>query len=217
MGSTAYDHVGIASTALTNGHYVVTSPQWNDVLNGLTQVGAVTWANGDGSTVGAVSAANSMLGDMNNDQVGDGGVFALPGGNYLIRSGQWHDFTGNVAWRNGSAASTGTFDRSNAMVGTWSPNITLLSNGKFVVHFGYWGDTQGYVAVGSNDGSFVGGIDTTTALIGGYRRARLGAEGGVRDLGNGSFVVYGFLPPTQVAWPAPAPSPSSTAMRPSSA
>ncbi|WP_285960171.1 filamentous hemagglutinin N-terminal domain-containing protein [Pseudomonas tohonis] len=191
VGSTAYDHVGLASTTLTNGHYVVTSPQWNDVLNGLTQVGAVTWANGDGSTVGAVSAANSMLGDMNNDQVGDGGVFALPGGNYLIRSGLWHDFSGNVAWRNGSAASTGTFDRSNAMVGTWSPGITLLSNGKFVVNSGFWGDTQGYVAVGSNDGSFVGGIDSTTALIGGYRRARLGASGAIVDLGNGSFVVYG--------------------------
>ena len=192
VGSTAYDHVGLSATALTNGHYVVTNQHWNDVLNGISRAGAVTWANGNGSTVGAVSTSNSMVGDLDNDEVGNGGIVALAGGNYLIRNAQWHDETGNVAWRDGSAASTGTFDSSNSMVGTMSPSITVLSNGKFVVHSPFWGDRQGYVAVGSNDGSFVGSIDSTNALVGGYRRAQLGAEGGVLDLGNGSFVIYGY-------------------------
>ncbi|MDG9924301.1 MULTISPECIES: filamentous hemagglutinin N-terminal domain-containing protein [unclassified Pseudomonas] len=192
VGSSAYDHVGFSATALTNGHYVVTSQHWNDVVNGLVKVGAVTWGNGNGSTVGAVSASNSMVGDLDDDEVGNGGIVALAGGNYLIRSFQWHDFSGNVAWRDGSAASTGIFDSSNAMTGTWSPSITVLSNGKFVLNNALWGDRQGYVAVGSNDGSFVGSIDSTNALVGGYRRASLGSEGGVLDLGNGHFVVYGF-------------------------
>ncbi len=192
VGSTAYDHVGLSATALTNGHYVVTSQHWNDALNGLSLVGAVTWANGNGSTVGAVSAANSMVGDLDNDQVGNGGILALTGGNYLIRNAQWHDGSGNVAWRDGSAASTGTFDSSNSMVDTMDPGITVLSNGKFVLNNSNWGNRQGYVAVGSNDGSFVGSISPTTALVGGYRLASLGAQGGVLDLGNGHFVIYGY-------------------------
>ena len=192
VGSTAYDHVGLSATALTNGHYVVTSQHWNDVLNGLSRVGAVTWANGNGSTVGAVSAANSMVGDLDDDEVGNGGIVALAGGNYLIRNARWHDGSGNVAWRAGNAASTGTFDSSNAMVGTLDPGITLLSNGKFVLNSPFWGNRQGYVAVGSNDGSFVGSISPSNALVGGYRLASLGAEGGVLDLGNGHFVIYGY-------------------------
>ncbi|BCD86223.1 hypothetical protein PSm6_26300 [Pseudomonas solani] len=192
VGTTAYDHVGLSATALTNGHYVVTSQHWNDVLNGLSRVGAVTWANGNGSTVGAVSAANSMVGDLDDDEVGNGGIIPLAGGNYLIRNARWHDGSGNVAWRTGGAASTGTFDSSNAMVGTLDPGITLLSNGKFVLNSPFWGNRQGYVAVGSNDGSFVGSISPSNALVGGYRLASLGAEGGVLDLGNGHFVIYGY-------------------------
>lgn len=191
VGSSAYDHVGLSSTALTNGHYVVTNQHWNDATNGRSTVGAVTWANGNGSTVGAVSAANSMIGDTADDQVGNGGVIALAGGNYLVKSPQWHDSSGNTAWRDGSAASTGTFDSSNAMIGTMDPTIKVLSNGKFVLNNPFWASGgRGYVAVGSNDGSFVGTIDSTTALIGGYNRAWLGHDGGITDLGNGNFVVY---------------------------
>lgn len=192
VGTTAYDHVGLSATALTNGHYVVTSQHWNDALNGLSLVGAVTWANGNGSTVGAVSAANSMVGDLDNDMVGSGGIVPLAGGNYLIRNAHWHDGSGSVAWRDGSAASTGTFDSSNAMVDTYDPGITLLSNGKFVLNNAFWGNRQGYVIVGSNDGSFFGTISSANALVGGYRLASLGAGGRVLDLGNGHFLIYGF-------------------------
>ncbi|HEX5844318.1 MAG TPA: filamentous hemagglutinin N-terminal domain-containing protein, partial [Pseudomonas sp.] len=180
VGSSAYDHVGLSSTGLTNGHYVVTSSHWNDVINGRSTVGAVTWANGNGSTVGAVSATNSMVGDTADDQVGNGGIVVLDGGNYLVRSTIWHDSTGNTAWRDGSTASIGTFDSSNAMIGTMDASTKVLSNGKFVLNNPFWGSGgRGFVAVGSNDGSFVGSIDSSTALIGGYNRAWLGRDGGI--------------------------------------
>jgi Repeat of unknown function (DUF5650) len=58
-------------TALSNGNYVVNSPQWN---NGATaQAGAVTWANGASGLAGAVSTSNSLYGTTANDLVGAGG------------------------------------------------------------------------------------------------------------------------------------------------
>ncbi len=65
--------------ALTNGNYVVISPNWN---NGSIRLnaGAVTWANGLTGVTGVVSAANSLVGANGGNQVGSGGVTALPSG-----------------------------------------------------------------------------------------------------------------------------------------
>jgi hypothetical protein len=61
VGSTASDQVGSGgATALINGTYLVRSPLWN---NGATaDVGAVTFGNRNGTTVGAVTADNSVRG-----------------------------------------------------------------------------------------------------------------------------------------------------------
>ena len=64
-------------TALTNGNYVVSSPQWDN--GGITDAGAVTWGNGTGGTTGAVSAANSLVGSATGDMVGNGSFFGAVG------------------------------------------------------------------------------------------------------------------------------------------
>jgi hypothetical protein len=95
VGSFLGDQIGVGSgggfggiVALTNGNYVVDSPNW------YAQSGAVTWGNGTKGTSGAVSAANSLVGDAPGDEVGGsvssnsgsngGGVTALTNGNYVV-------------------------------------------------------------------------------------------------------------------------------------
>ena len=73
--------------ALTNGNYVVRSPGWDGAA---LNVGAVTWGNGSSGVVGAVSAANSLVGSQDLDNVGSGGAVALPNGNYVVISDQWN-------------------------------------------------------------------------------------------------------------------------------
>ncbi len=84
-GTTANDFVGsFGVTALTNGNYVVNSPQW-----GATDTGAVTWANGATGLSGPVTVDNSLHGSTANDHVGFGGVTALTNGNYVVSSPWW--------------------------------------------------------------------------------------------------------------------------------
>lgn len=80
-GGQANDHVGSGGvTALSNGHYVVSSPLWDN--GAATTAGAVTWGNGDGSTVNiVVSTSNSLYGGLSGSSIGSGGVTALSNGN----------------------------------------------------------------------------------------------------------------------------------------
>ena len=64
-GSTANDNIGSQGvTALSNGNYVVNSPNW---ANGTaTNAGAVTWGNGSTGISGTVSSSNSLVGSKAN-------------------------------------------------------------------------------------------------------------------------------------------------------
>src|SRR5207302_3415171 len=65
VGSTASDNVGSSGvTALSNGNYVVASPDWNGGL------GASTWGNGSTGVAGVLSAANSLVGSTPGDPPG---------------------------------------------------------------------------------------------------------------------------------------------------
>ncbi|MEQ8957523.1 MAG: hypothetical protein RLP02_06305, partial [Coleofasciculus sp. C2-GNP5-27] len=69
-GSRMDDQIGSRGVvALSNGHYVVSSPNWDNGT--IKDAGAVTW--GDGTTGidgGVVSAANSLVGSSTDNQVG---------------------------------------------------------------------------------------------------------------------------------------------------
>jgi hypothetical protein len=60
------DHLGAGGiVALSNGNYVVCSPDVDD--DGKSGVGAVTWFDGTGPTTGEVSADNSLIGAAPSD------------------------------------------------------------------------------------------------------------------------------------------------------
>ena len=111
VGSTNGDQVGSGGvTALTNGNYVVLSPNWQ---SGSAIVGAATWSNGTtGQTRNgafeAVSAANSLFGQTNGDQVSSGGVTALSNGNYVVSSPGWQNgaaVVGAATWGKGDGST----------------------------------------------------------------------------------------------------------------
>src|SRR5690606_17519060 len=61
VGSNPNDFVGSVNViALPNGNYVVASPLWNNFM------GAATWGNGTGGTIGEISAANSLVGGVSS-------------------------------------------------------------------------------------------------------------------------------------------------------
>ena len=140
-GSQAADKVGSGGvTPLVDGAYVVASPSWDNpsVLgsNGLplqdNDAGAVTRVAGDGllsptvATANAVvSLRNSLVGSAFSDRVGSGGVTALQGGNFLVRSDAWGVVPvngvgtdlGAVTWVQGGAARGAEVGSKNSVFG----------------------------------------------------------------------------------------------------
>lgn len=128
IGSTASDAVGFGGIApLSNGNYVISTPNWTnpDLAQG-DSAGAVTLAQGGAPFVGTISAANSLVGSKRQDYVGNGKVWALPNGNYVVRSNQWDNGAlvdaGALTWGSGSVGVTGPITATNSWIGT-SPMI----------------------------------------------------------------------------------------------
>ena len=124
VGSTANDQVGSGGvTALrVNGNYTVSSPLWNN--GSATEAGALTWGDGSaGTTKGAVSSLNSLVGSTSGDHVGSGGVTVLESGNYLVKSVDWNNGgsmvnAGAVTWGKGTTGVAGAVTDLNSIVGT---------------------------------------------------------------------------------------------------
>ncbi|MCD8534678.1 MAG: hypothetical protein LR011_07785 [Verrucomicrobia bacterium] len=93
-GSSAGDSVGnLGITILANGHFVVSSQNWDDAENSRIDVGAVTWVHSELGLDGPVSRDNSLIGGSERDFVGRGGlntgVVALTNGHYVVGSVFW--------------------------------------------------------------------------------------------------------------------------------
>jgi filamentous hemagglutinin family protein len=141
VGTSANDRVGYGVYALTNGHYVVTTPDWNNA--GVADVGAVTWGNGTSGRTGAVSTANSLIGASASDFVGIGGVLALSNGNYLVLSSAWNGSRGAVTLGNGSAGTVGTV--------TYSGSFTGINPGDYIGGNDMWREmTNGNVLIANH-------------------------------------------------------------------
>jgi hypothetical protein len=129
VGSTAGDNIGNSVFALTNGNYVVSSYSWNGGF------GAVTWGNGSGGTVGAVTATNSLVGSTVFDNVGSSGGIGnfveLSNGNFVVSDYGWGSPSGvlgtglgSVTWMNGAngkladGTSGGAISAANSLVGS---------------------------------------------------------------------------------------------------
>ena len=120
-GSTADDEVGSNGVVtLEGGNYVVISSDWDN--GAATNAGAVTFGNGTSGVSGAVSDQNSLVGTTAQDGVGNFGVVALDGGNYVVVSSNWDNGTatnaGAVTFGNGTSGVSGAVSDQNSLVGT---------------------------------------------------------------------------------------------------
>ena len=165
-------------TALSNDNYVVRSTSWDNAA--IQDVGAATWGSGLGGTVGAISAANSLVGSDTDDWVGDE-VTALSNGNYVVGSPGWDNGFANdagaVTWGDGLGGTVGAVGAANSLVGSTTDDrvggvngIIALSNGNYVVNSLDWdnGSTvdAGAATWGNGLGGTVGAISTANSLVG---------------------------------------------------
>jgi hypothetical protein len=203
---------GPTVTALTNGNYVVDSPNWH------SGVGAVTWGSGTTGVSGTPSAANSLIGSTPFDYVGGlggsggGGVTALPNGNYVVSSPSWGSIgttlgKGAVTWGNGTTGTCGVVSAANSFVGAsvsdnvGTPGIgsgvTVLANGNYLVSSINWGNGVGAVTWGNGTTGTHGPVSSTNSLVGTTTGSGGAGDnvgwGGVTALTNGNYVVDSSL------------------------
>jgi hypothetical protein len=196
-GSTNGDLVGSGGvTALANGNFVVSSPNWQ---NAGVAVGAATWVRGQAGSNQAVAPSNSLIGSTSNDQIAGGGVIALTNGNYVVDSPFWQNggLVGAVTWGNGGHGTTGTVSTGNSLVGSTDfdqvgvGGVTALNGGNYVVSSPSWQNPiggQGAATWGSGNGGTVGQVSAANSLVGGFSYS--GEVGGViTALSNGDYVV----------------------------
>ncbi|MBL9115253.1 MAG: hypothetical protein JNJ83_09640 [Verrucomicrobiaceae bacterium] len=199
VGSTASDQIGQArGTALSNGHYVINSPSWDN--GGIVNAGAVTWANGNGPTTSVVSTANSLHGTTNSDEVGSYQVLGLNNGNYIVPSPIWDNGSavdaGAVTWCNGSKGLSGPVSSANSLVGTTSfdrigSQSTNLINGNYVVSSESWDNGSvvdaGAVTWGSGTKGVKGPVSKSNSLVGTSDQDGVGQA--IYALRNGNYVT----------------------------
>ncbi|HET6632554.1 MAG TPA: hypothetical protein VFG73_07595 [Rhodanobacteraceae bacterium] len=200
VGTSENDFVGVAGvTALSNGNYVVVSPDWNN--SGMADAGAVTWCGRDSSCVGAVSASNSLVGTSAGDQVGSSGVTPLSNGNYVVASARWNNgataHAGAATWGNGASGIVGPVSTSNSLAGMEANDhvgfgVTALSNGKYVVASPDWNNSgtayAGAVTWCGRDSGCAGSVSASNSLVGTSTSDTVGSSG-VTALSDGNFVV----------------------------
>lgn len=183
VGTEAMDSVGndqdwFSNIAiLPNGNYVVTSWYWHH--DSRTNAGAVTWGNGEGGTVGPVSASNSLLGttDCSSDTGAYSQITVLTNGNYVVSSPCWDNGSiadvGASTWVDGTQPFGGEVSGDNSLVGThnWDRvgggRATALSNGNYVVNSSTWLGGTGAATWGDGTtGQPTGAISGANSLIG---------------------------------------------------
>ncbi|MBN67884.1 MAG: hypothetical protein CME32_01210 [Gimesia sp.] len=202
IGSSDNDQVGGYNyvTALSNGNYVVASPDWDN--GSRINAGAVTFGDGTTGVTGFVSASNSLVGDSHDDQVGYYGfITALPNGNYVVSSPNWDGFNitnaGAVTFGEGTTGVTGSISVNNSLVGSSDNDqvgfVTLLTNGNYVVSSPFW-DTgsvvdAGAVTFANGAVGVTGVISASNSLVGSSDNDQVGGYNYVTALTNGNYVV----------------------------
>lgn len=201
VGDSAGDNTGTSVVALANGHYVVASPNWRNA--GAANAGAVTWGDGVTGIAGTVTAGNSLVGSRVGDHVGSA-LTALPNGNYVVISSQWHNSSGvsvgAVTWADGSAPFSGVVSVGNSLYGTSGGDrvgnygVTVLANGNYVVSSRDWRNgsiaNAGAVTWASADAPIIGAVSPVNSLVGSTENDIVGV---VHGLSNGNYVVASRL------------------------
>ena len=206
VGSTASDQVGGGGdgyttrgvTVLSNGNYVVLSPNWSYDSDAAMGKGAVTWGSGTSGVVGEVSSVNSLVGTVTSDNVGSGGLTLLANGNYVVMSPNWNNYAGAVTWGNGTSGVVGEVSSVNSLVGSTGGDyvgvsgIVKLTNGNYIVVDSNWSDGSatavGAVTWGNGWSGVSGAISSTNSLVGTTSGDAVGLNG-IVETSNGDYVV----------------------------
>jgi filamentous hemagglutinin family protein len=193
VGSYPNDQVGSGGIfILSNGNYLVLSPACNNAS--ATLVGAVTYCQSNGTTIGQVSVSNSLMGSSSNDQVGSGGITLLTNCNYLVKSPNWNSGAGAVSCCNINGTTVGQVSSSNSLTGSaatdtiGSGGITVLSNGNYVVRSPNWTNNTGAVTYCNSNGTTVGQVSSSNSLTGSASGDKVGS-GGVMVFPKGNYLV----------------------------
>jgi hypothetical protein len=182
--------------ALTNGNYVVTSPNWSN------NAGAATWGDGTTGVSGIINSSNSLVGSQLNDQVASAGVTALPNGNYVVKSPNWSNgiisTVGAATWGNGNTGITGLISNTNSLIGSSANDfvsnegVVALKNGNYVVRTANWSNAgisyAGAATWGNGALGITGLVTISNSLVGSSGSDRIGSNG-ITALNNGNYVV----------------------------
>ncbi|MBL9116349.1 MAG: hypothetical protein JNJ83_15185 [Verrucomicrobiaceae bacterium] len=201
-GSGENDLVGTSVRTLTNGHYVVRSPDWKNGAN--ASAGAATWCNGTtGATIGPVSTTNSIVGDQAGVRVSNIEIVPLTNGNYVIVSSVWSasplSSQGAVTWATGTAPTAFVVGPANSLIGSsnsdviGSAGVRPLTNGNYVVLSPSWDNgsatNAGSITWGSGTTGIKGPITNANSLVGTQTNDAVGS-GGLTRLTNGNYVAF---------------------------
>jgi hypothetical protein len=182
--------------ALDNGDYVV---RWSVPSAGF---GAWTWANGDGTTVGTMSAANSLTTQLmnNGDSAADAPVLDLGGGRFLVVAPEANNdsrgFAGAVT-RGGRGGQLGEISAANSLMGErpfdaiGSGGVVLLGNGQAVVSSPDWSNGAGGIERGAvtwidANQNPSGVVSAANSLVGNSNSDRIGQ---VTSIGSGRYMI----------------------------
>ena len=196
------DNDGVAKqgvVVLTDGDYVVPVELWDGAV---VNTGAARWAPGNSSTTGAFNGANSLIGSIVDDRIGDS-VTALTNGNYTVNSPFWNDGVttvnaGAVTFAKGDGSTTGAVSTANSMYGFHAEDgvgfvrTAALANGNYAAISPYWdlGGTAdaGAVTWGNGATGTTGAVTSGISLTGFRPNDHVGSFGAIA-LANGNYVV----------------------------
>jgi hypothetical protein len=187
IGGFANDITGLYVNPLSNGNYIVRTPNWNSIR------GAVTWGSGTALITGVISSTNSLVGTSASDRVGDNYV-VFSNGNYAIQSPHWNSSRGAITWASKSAPITGEVSSTNSLVGSVpSENLGLaaiqpVSDHYFVIRDYSWNENRGAVTHCSTTAPTTGVRSSSNSLVGSKVDDYVG-RGEIIFLTNGNYVV----------------------------
>ena len=197
VGGTNADQVSSAGiVALTNGNYVVRSPNADNGL--INSAGAATWGNGLTGIVGIVTAANSLMGGNASDQISATDVKSLVNGHYVVCSSSWFSNRGAATFGDGSTGTVGTVSSVNSLVGDSTGDrvggggVVDILNGCYVVISQGWDDgavtNAGAVTWANGAIGISGAVSQANSNYGSYLNDAVGS-GGVTVTTDGNYVI----------------------------
>ncbi len=187
-GGSIGDRVGSGGVvALSNGSFVVQSPQWKN--GGASLAGAATWGDGSIILTGMVSVANSLVGTAERDMVGIS-VTVLTGGDYVVRSPSWNGYGGAVTWGSAQSGARGAVSFGNSVWGSTPEQVgnqvQALRDGSYAILSPGWNENRGAIRICRGTDVSIGSFTEFDSLVGSTPFDAIGS----RPLADfGSYVV----------------------------